>query len=81
MSKPGMGRALTGGAVLIAVGYGIMKATTPTDEQFYNKLSPALKKQVDMQRQAGERQLAYAEQLKRAREQEEEQPLLPIIKK
>lgn len=39
-------------------------ATTPTDEELYNKLSPSLKKQVDLQRQAGDRQLAYAEQLR-----------------
>ncbi|PWN94341.1 hypothetical protein FA10DRAFT_264880 [Acaromyces ingoldii] len=53
-----------------------MKATTPTDQQFYDSLSPSLKKQVDMQRQSGERQRAYQEQLQRARELDEA-PILP----
>ncbi|GAC98651.1 hypothetical protein PHSY_006245 [Pseudozyma hubeiensis SY62] len=29
-------RAIFGGAVTIAIGYAIMKATTPTDQQFYD---------------------------------------------
>ena len=37
--------------------------TTPSDEQFYNKLSPELKKKVDAQRDATRRKAAYAEQI------------------
>ncbi|KAI3477900.1 hypothetical protein L1887_60207 [Cichorium endivia] len=57
-------RAIVGGLATIAVGYAIMKATTPTDQQFYDALSPDLKRQVDAQRQATQRKAAYAEQLK-----------------
>nr|CAI59752.1 hypothetical protein [Sporisorium reilianum] len=41
-----------------------MKATTPTDQQFYDALSPDLKRQVDAHRLAAQRKAAYAEQLK-----------------
>ncbi|GAA5954235.1 hypothetical protein JCM8115_003347 [Rhodotorula mucilaginosa] len=30
-----------------ALGYGIMAATTPTEQQFYDALSPDLKRKVD----------------------------------
>ncbi|PWZ01482.1 hypothetical protein BCV70DRAFT_74735 [Testicularia cyperi] len=68
-------RAITGGFVIIAVGYAIMKATTPTDQQFYDSLSPDLKRQVDNQRLAAQRKAAYAEQLKRARDQDDSGPV------
>ncbi|KAJ9478819.1 Assembly factor CBP4 [Pseudozyma hubeiensis] len=68
-------RAIFGGAVTIAIGYAIMKATTPTDQQFYDALSPDLKRQVDAQRLAAQRKAAYAEQLKRAKEQDDTAPV------
>ncbi|ETS62564.1 hypothetical protein PaG_03201 [Moesziomyces aphidis] len=68
-------RAIVGGLATIAVGYAIMKATTPTDQQFYDALSPDLKRQVDAQRQATQRKAAYAEQLKRAQEQDDSAPV------
>lgn len=42
----------------------IVLVTTPTDQQFYDSLSPELKRRVDLQRSAGDRQAAYVEQLK-----------------
>ncbi|PWN22455.1 hypothetical protein BCV69DRAFT_311259 [Microstroma glucosiphilum] len=56
-------RGLIGFVGVMGAGYGIMKWTTPTDEEFYNKLSPELKKQVDSHRQAAARKAAFAEQL------------------
>ncbi|CDU23171.1 uncharacterized protein SPSC_01801 [Sporisorium scitamineum] len=52
-----------------------MKATTPTDQQFYDALSPDLKRQVDAHRLAAQRKAAYAEQLKRAKEQDDSAPV------
>nr|AEY62497.1 ORF1 [Ustanciosporium gigantosporum] len=52
-----------------------MKGTTPTDKQFYDALSPDLKRQVDNQRLAAQRKAAYAEQLKRARDQDDSAPV------
>ncbi|KIS69868.1 uncharacterized protein UMAG_10140 [Mycosarcoma maydis] len=52
-----------------------MKATTPTDQQFYDALSPDLKRQVDAQRLAAQRKAAYAEQLKRAKDQDDTAPV------
>ncbi|PWN33057.1 uncharacterized protein FA14DRAFT_162203 [Meira miltonrushii] len=69
-----MMRAAFGGVVICVAGYGIMKATRPTDKDFYDSLSPALKKRVDAQRSQDDRHKAYAEQLRRAQE-EEESPL------
>lgn len=39
-------------------------ATTPTDKDFYDSLSPALKKRVDAQRSQEDRHKAYADQIK-----------------
>ncbi|PWN97443.1 hypothetical protein FA09DRAFT_339441 [Tilletiopsis washingtonensis] len=72
-APPSLGRALISGGAVIALGYGIMKVTTPSDEQFYNKLSPELKKKVDAQRDATRRKAAYAEQIARARTQDDSQ--------
>ncbi|PWN25273.1 hypothetical protein BDZ90DRAFT_255525 [Jaminaea rosea] len=47
-----------------------MKASTPTEQQFYDRLSPELKKQVDAQRQAASRKAAYAQQLELAKQSE-----------
>nr|CDI55360.1 conserved hypothetical protein [Melanopsichium pennsylvanicum 4] len=68
-------RAIIGGIITIGIGYAIMKATTPTDQQFYDALSPDLKRQVDAQRLAAQRKAAYAEQLKRAKEQDDTAPV------
>ncbi|CDZ97358.1 Cbp4 [Phaffia rhodozyma] len=37
-------------AGMIATGYGIMKLTTPTEEQLYSRLSPDLQRRVDEKR-------------------------------
>ncbi|KAK4055389.1 hypothetical protein OIO90_003227 [Microbotryomycetes sp. JL221] len=47
-----VGRAALMVGAVTAVGYGIMYVTTPTDKQFYDSLSPDLKKRVDEQRAA-----------------------------
>ncbi|KAL7423035.1 hypothetical protein Q5752_002334 [Cryptotrichosporon argae] len=44
------GRFLTVSALIIGAGYGIMKSTTPSEEKFYDSLSPELKKKVDQVR-------------------------------
>ncbi|PWN50634.1 hypothetical protein IE53DRAFT_368734 [Violaceomyces palustris] len=75
MSASPWPRAVFGGFLTIAVGYAIMKSTTPTDKEFYDKLSPELKRQVDQQRQAAERKAAYAEQLRRAKEGLDTEPV------
>ncbi|KAK2460571.1 hypothetical protein APHAL10511_007041 [Amanita phalloides] len=36
----------------IGFGYGLMKATTPTEEQLYKELAPDLKRRVDASRAA-----------------------------
>ncbi|CAO1616777.1 unnamed protein product [Jaminaea pallidilutea] len=51
----------------MGVGWGVMAATTPSEEKFYNSLSPELRKKVDAQRQAASRKAAYAEQLEKAK--------------
>ncbi|KAF9566267.1 hypothetical protein CPC08DRAFT_704002 [Agrocybe pediades] len=38
--------------VLVGVGYGLMKATTPTEEQLYNEMAPDLRRKVDAARAA-----------------------------
>ncbi|GAA6044349.1 hypothetical protein JCM8097_002780 [Rhodosporidiobolus ruineniae] len=42
-----IGSALFVTAAITTIGYGIMALTTPTEEQFYNSLSPDLKRKVD----------------------------------
>ncbi|CAA7265394.1 unnamed protein product [Cyclocybe aegerita] len=37
---------------LFAIGYAMMKATTPTEEQLYNEMSPDLRRKVDAARTA-----------------------------
>ncbi|GAA6006605.1 hypothetical protein JCM11491_003114 [Sporobolomyces phaffii] len=49
------GRIPIGSAILMTLGittlgYGIMAFTTPTEKEFYDALSPDLKKKVDDQR-------------------------------
>ncbi|GAA5957987.1 hypothetical protein JCM3765_006224 [Sporobolomyces pararoseus] len=49
------GRIPIGSAILMTLGittlgYGIMAFTTPTEKEFYDALSPDLKKKVDEQR-------------------------------
>ncbi|GAA5822056.1 hypothetical protein JCM5353_006215 [Sporobolomyces roseus] len=49
------GRIPIGSAILLTLGittlgYGIMAFTTPTEKEFYDALSPDLKKKVDEQR-------------------------------
>ncbi|KDR81809.1 hypothetical protein GALMADRAFT_240030 [Galerina marginata CBS 339.88] len=35
---------------LMGIGYALMKATTPTEEQLYNEMSPDLRRKVDAAR-------------------------------
>ncbi|PPQ77609.1 hypothetical protein CVT25_011401 [Psilocybe cyanescens] len=37
---------------VMGVGYGLMKATTPTEEQLYNEMAPDLRRKVDANRAA-----------------------------
>jgi len=37
---------------LVGIGYAIMKATTPTEEQLYNEMTPDLRRKVDATRLA-----------------------------
>jgi len=37
---------------LMGVGYAIMKATTPTEQQLYNEMAPDLRRKVDAARVA-----------------------------
>ncbi|SCZ87316.1 BZ3500_MvSof-1268-A1-R1_Chr2-2g04782 [Microbotryum saponariae] len=59
-----VGKAILMTGLVTALGYGIMAATTPTDEQFYNSLSPDLKKKVDDARRKGGVAQANEEHLK-----------------
>ncbi|EGG09357.1 uncharacterized protein MELLADRAFT_104002 [Melampsora larici-populina 98AG31] len=45
-----VGRAVAALAVFSALGYGVMRAVTPSDEEFYNALAPDLKRKVDERR-------------------------------
>ncbi|EGN95479.1 hypothetical protein SERLA73DRAFT_186510 [Serpula lacrymans var. lacrymans S7.3] len=47
---------------LMGIGYGIMRATTPTPEQTYAALAPDLRRKVDANRAA---RLAQEETMKR----------------
>ncbi|GAA96429.1 uncharacterized protein L969DRAFT_94523 [Mixia osmundae IAM 14324] len=38
------------GAGIMGLGYAVMKLTTPTADQFYDRLAPDLKRKVDEQR-------------------------------
>ncbi|CEH16345.1 cargo transport protein erv29 [Ceraceosorus bombacis] len=69
--KPSLMRAFVGGALIVAGGWGIMAATTPNEQQFYDQLSPELKARVDAQRNAARRKAAYAEQAHRAQDQDD----------
>jgi len=48
-----MARGVFYGALIIASGVVLMKTTTPTEEQVYNRLSPELKAKVDEYRKMG----------------------------
>ncbi|KAK0551895.1 hypothetical protein OC846_002437 [Tilletia horrida] len=61
------GRLAVSTAGIIGVGYLVMKVTTPTEQQFYDSLSPDLKRQVDYHRAAAKRKAALQEQLERAK--------------
>ncbi|KAL8277279.1 hypothetical protein RQP46_010348 [Phenoliferia psychrophenolica] len=52
---------LTG--VITAIGYGIMSLTTPSEQQFYDRLAPDLKAKVDRSRAAQAEAKARADQL------------------
>ncbi|TFK27325.1 hypothetical protein FA15DRAFT_207892 [Coprinopsis marcescibilis] len=39
-------------AGLLGIGYTLMKATTPTEEQLYNEMSPDIRRKVDAARAA-----------------------------
>ncbi|BEI96174.1 hypothetical protein CcaverHIS631_0111230 [Cutaneotrichosporon cavernicola] len=41
------GRWLGVTTILMGVGYTLLKVATPTEEEFYNSLSPDLKRKVD----------------------------------
>jgi hypothetical protein len=47
---------------LLGFGYGLMKATTPNEEQLYKELAPDLKRKVDASRAA---RLAREAEMKR----------------
>ncbi|CAO1618195.1 unnamed protein product [Sympodiomycopsis kandeliae] len=68
MSQGRTARAFVAGGLTIGLGWLMMKATSRTDQEIYDKLSPDLKRKVDQQRQAGARKAAYAEQLERAKQ-------------
>jgi len=38
--------------LVMGIGYTIMKATTPTEEQLYNEMTPDLRRKVDAARAA-----------------------------
>ncbi|KAK0533407.1 hypothetical protein OC834_002253 [Tilletia horrida] len=57
------GRLFVASAGIIGIGYAVMKATTPSEKQLYDALSPDLKRQVDQHREAAQRKAAYKEQL------------------
>lgn len=38
-------------AIIMTTGYGFMKLTTPTEAQIYERLSPALRKQFDNEKE------------------------------
>ncbi|KAM0790943.1 hypothetical protein ACM66B_004248 [Microbotryomycetes sp. NB124-2] len=63
-----VGRAavLVGG--ITALGYGIMYITTPTDKQFYDSLSPDLKKRVDEQRAATQKLQQQRQQIQQIKD-------------
>ncbi|GJN94206.1 hypothetical protein Rhopal_007280-T1 [Rhodotorula paludigena] len=42
-----VGSALLLTGLITALGYGVMAATTPSEQQFYDSLSPDLKRKVD----------------------------------
>jgi len=46
------GRFAIFGTGLVGMGYALMKATTPTEEELYNRLAPDLKRKVDASRAA-----------------------------
>ncbi|KAF8968357.1 hypothetical protein BDZ97DRAFT_2073058 [Flammula alnicola] len=37
-------------AALVGIGYGLMKATTPSEAQLYNEMAPDLRRKVDAAR-------------------------------
>jgi len=41
----------------MGIGYAIMKATTPTEEQLYNEMAPDLRRKVDAARVAREAEM------------------------
>ena len=49
---------------LILTSTFLQSATTPSDKDFYDSLSPALKKRVDAQRSQEDRHKAYADQIR-----------------
>ncbi|KAE8216848.1 hypothetical protein CF319_g3137 [Tilletia indica] len=61
------GRLLVASTGIIGLGYVIMKATTPTEKQFYDALSPDLKRQVDHNRETAKRRAALQEQIERVK--------------
>jgi len=62
--------ALFTGAIM-AAGWGIMRLTTPTEEQFYNSLSPELKRKVDAVRLQRQSMSPLQEKLNTAGEQDQ----------
>ncbi|KAG0144044.1 hypothetical protein CROQUDRAFT_660478 [Cronartium quercuum f. sp. fusiforme G11] len=45
-----VGRALAMLAVFTGLGYGVMRAVTPSDDEFYKSLAPDLQRKVDERR-------------------------------
>ncbi|GAA5908407.1 hypothetical protein JCM5296_005923 [Sporobolomyces johnsonii] len=61
-----IGKAIGLTVAITAVGYGIMALTTPTEQEFYDRLSPDLKKKVDEQRRLS---AGYRDQLAKESQQ------------
>jgi len=54
MSQAAWGRASLVSLGVCAVGYALLKLTTPSDQELYDSLAPDLRRQVDARRAARE---------------------------
>jgi len=55
MSRGAWGKASLVSLGVCALGYALLKLTTPSDDELYNSLAPDLRRQVDTRRMARER--------------------------
>ncbi|WFD32091.1 hypothetical protein MSPP1_003133 [Malassezia sp. CBS 17886] len=63
--KVNWGRALFFSSTIVVAGYALMKFTTPNADEYYNRLSPDLKKQVNVVRAARRETERQAEEQQR----------------